>query len=135
MYRELKDVSRLRAFEYKSFVYLNKEHRENWKHAARGVNTINLGFAHNTSAYVLYIQERKTFNASNQVKINEHEFPIWKKKMVEQYISDDSTHILFKSAMDVIWIIYNKLHVGNYSKVHHYKVSNVVVLQVNSQET
>ncbi len=29
---------------------------------------------------------------------------------------------------------FNKLHVSNYSKVHHYKVSYVVVLKVESQK-
>jgi hypothetical protein len=29
---------------------------------------------------------------------------------------------------------YNKLHIGNYSKVHHDNVSDVIVLQINSQE-
>ncbi len=71
---------------------------------------------------------------SNQVKFNEHEFPFWKQKMVEQVLSDNSTDILFKSASDVKWFVYNKLHVGNYSKVHHDKVSDVIILRVNSQE-
>ncbi len=54
--------------------------------------------------------------------------------MVEQFLSDNSTDILFKSASDAKWVVYNKLHVANYSKVHHNKVSDVIVLQVNSQE-
>ncbi len=49
-------------------------------------------------------------------------------------MSDNSTDILFKSASDVKLFVYNKLHVGNYSKVHHDKVSDVIVLRVNSQE-
>jgi hypothetical protein len=32
---------------------LNKDRRANGKHTARGVDAINLGFAQNTSAYVL----------------------------------------------------------------------------------
>ncbi len=31
-------------------------------------------------------------------------------------------------------VVYNKLHPGNYSKVHHDKVSDVIVLQANAQE-
>jgi hypothetical protein len=54
--------------------------------------------------------------------------------MVEQVLSDNSTYILFKSALDVKWVVNNKLHVGNYSKVHHDKVSDVIVLRVDSQE-
>jgi hypothetical protein len=71
---------------------------------------------------------------SNQGQFNEHEFPFQKQKMVEQFLSDYSTDILFKSPSDVKWVVYNKLHLGNYSKVHHDKVSDVAVLQVNSQE-
>ncbi len=70
----------------------------------------------------------------NQVKFNGHEFPFRKQKMVEQFLTDNSTDILFKSASDVKCVVYNKLHVGNYSKVHHDKVSDVAVLRVNSQE-
>jgi hypothetical protein len=81
-----KDVSRLRAFGCKAVVYLNKERQENGKHNAGGINAINLGFACNTSAYVLYIPERKTLMISNQVKFNEHEFPFRKQKMVEQFL-------------------------------------------------
>ncbi len=54
--------------------------------------------------------------------------------MVEQFLSDNSTDILFKSALDVKWVVYNKLHVGNYSKVHYDMVSGGLVLGVNSEE-
>ena len=54
--------------------------------------------------------------------------------MVEQYLSDNSTDSLFQSPSDVKWVTYNKFHVGNNSKVHHDKISDVVVLQVYSQE-
>ncbi len=54
--------------------------------------------------------------------------------MVEQHLSDNSTDILFQQASDVIWVPYNKLHVNNYHKVHHDKMSNVVVLKMESQE-
>ncbi len=48
------------ASQCKAFVYLNKDRRENGKHIARGIDAVNLGFASNTSAYILYIPERKT---------------------------------------------------------------------------
>jgi hypothetical protein len=54
--------------------------------------------------------------------------------MVGRFLSDNSTDILFKSASDVKWVVYNKLHVGNYSKVHHDKVADVIDLRVNSQD-
>ena len=89
---------------------------------------LDLGFASNTSAYLLYIPERKTLITTNQVKFDESEFPFRKAKMVEQYLSDNSTDILFQSAADVTWVPYNKFHVGDYEKVHHDKISDVVVL-------
>jgi hypothetical protein len=52
--------------------------------------------------------------------------------MVEQHLSDNSTDILFQQASDVKWVPYNKLHVSNYRKVHHDKMSNVVVLTMES---
>ena len=54
--------------------------------------------------------------------------------MVEQYLSDNSTDILFQSAADVTWVPYNKFHVGDYEKAHHDKISDVVVLRINSKE-
>ena len=54
--------------------------------------------------------------------------------MVEQHLSDNSTDILFQQASDVIWVPYNKLHVSNYRKVHHDKMSDVIVLKVESQK-
>ena len=55
--------------------------------------------------------------------------------MVEQHLSDNSTNILFQQASYVIWVPYNKLHVCNYRKVHHDKMSDVVVLKVESQKS
>ncbi len=49
-------------------------------------------------------------------------------------MSDNSTDILFQQASDVKWVPYNKLHVCNYRKVHHDKMSDVVVLNVESQK-
>ena len=54
--------------------------------------------------------------------------------MVEQHLSDNSTDILFQQASNVTWVPYNKLHVSNYRKVHHDKMSDVVVLKVESQK-
>jgi hypothetical protein len=125
---------RFRAFICKAVVYLNKEHQENGKHTARGFNAINLGFARNKSAYVLYFPEMKTLMTWNQVKFNEHEFRFWKQKMFKPCLSDNATDTLFKSALDVKCMVYIKLHVGNYSKVHGDKVSDVMFLRVNSQE-
>ncbi len=71
---------------------------------------------------------------TNQVRFDEYEFPFWKRKMVEQHLSDKSTDILFQQASNVKWFQYTKVHVSNYRKVHHDKVSDVVVLKVESQK-
>ncbi len=71
---------------------------------------------------------------TNQVRFDEHEFPVWKRQMVEQHLSDNSTDILFQQGSDVKWVQYNKLHVSNYCKAHHDKMSYVVVLKVESQK-
>ncbi len=49
-------------------------------------------------------------------------------------MSDNFTDILFQHASNVKWIPYNKLYVGNYSKVHLDKMSDVVALNVESQK-
>jgi hypothetical protein len=49
------------------------------------MDAIDLGFAHNTSANVLYIQERKSLMMLNQANIDkQHELLFWKEKMVTQ---------------------------------------------------
>ncbi len=101
---------------------------------ARGIDAVNLGFASNTRAYILYIPERKALITTNQIKFDESEFPFRKAKMVEQYLSDNSTDILFQSAADVTWVLYNKFHVGDYEKAHHDKIGDVVVRQINLKE-
>ncbi len=50
-----------------------------------------------------------------------------------QHLPDNFTDILFQQASYVTWVPYNKLHVSNYRKFNHDKMSNVVVLKVESQ--
>ena len=64
---------------------------------------------------------------SNQVKFSE--FPFRNKK-VDQFLSDNSTDILYQHASYVKWVPYNELHVGNYERVHYNTTSDVVVLKV-----
>ena len=54
--------------------------------------------------------------------------------MVDQFLSDNSTDILYQHASDVTWVPYNKLHVGNYERVHYDTMSDVVVLKVLSKK-
>ena len=53
--------------------------------------------------------------------------------MVEQYQSDNSTDILFRSPSDVKWIPYNRLHIGNYTRVHYDSTSDVMVMRINTE--
>ncbi len=53
---------------------------------------------------------------------------------MDQFIADNSTDILYQHASDVTWVPCNKLHVGNYEKVHYDTVSDVAVLTVMSKE-
>ena len=68
---------------------------------------------------------------SNQVRFSEHEFPFRNRKMVDQFLSDNSIDILYQHASDVKWIPYNKLHVVYYEKVHYDTKSDVVVLSLS----
>ncbi len=54
--------------------------------------------------------------------------------MVDQFLSDDSTDVLYQQASYVIWVPYNKLHVGNYSQVHYDVRSDIEFLKVGSKE-
>ena len=71
---------------------------------------------------------------SNQAKFSEHEFLFRNRKMIDQFLSDNSTDILYQHAFDVKWEPYNKLHVANYERVHYDTKSDVVVLRIRSKE-
>ncbi len=110
MYGEKKDVSDYQAFECRAWVYLDKRHLEKGKHTQKGKGAVNVGFVPNMSAWAFWVLEDKKIVRTDQERLDEHEFP-------------------FR-------IQYNKLHVSNYRKVHHDhdKMSNVVVLKVESQK-
>jgi hypothetical protein len=122
-------ISRIR----RAWVFLNNERRENGKHTQRALEAIHLGFEPNTSAYSFFIPKKNTIMSSNQAQFNETVFPFWKKKMVEQYQFDNSTDILFRSPSDVKWIPYNRLHIGNYTRVHYDSTSDVMVMRDNTE--
>ena len=50
--------------------------------------------------------------SSNQAEFSEHEFPFRNRRMIDQFLSDNSTDILYQHASDVKWEPYNKLHVA-----------------------
>ncbi len=84
---------------------------------------VSLTFVPNMSAWALWVPEDKKIMTTNQERFDEYEFLFRKRKMVEQHLSDNSTDILIQQASDVIWVPYNTLHVSNYRKVHHDKLS------------
>ncbi len=98
------------------------------KHIPKAKEVVYVGFVPNMSTWAFWVQEVKKIMTTNKVRFNEHEFPFQKRQMVEQHLSENPTDILFQQVQ------YNKLHVSNYCEVHHDKISNVVVLKVESQK-
>ncbi len=89
MYGGKKNASHFCALCFRAGVYLDKKQREKGKHTLRAIEVIYDGFAFNTSAWSLYILELKEARTTNQATFAEHEFPFRKKRMVEQYLSDN----------------------------------------------
>ena len=119
MYGEKKDVSDLRAFGCRAWVYLDKQRRQKGKHTPRAKEAIYVSFTENMSVWTFYIPEDRKIMTTNQVRFSENEFPFRSRKMVDQFLSDNSTDILYQHASDVKWEPYNKLHVANYERVHY----------------
>ena len=136
MYGEKKDFSDFRAFgcRAQAWVYLDKQRREKGKNTPKAKEAIYVGFTDNMSAWTFYIPEDRKIMNSNQVKFSEHEFPFQNRKMIDQFLSDNSTDILYQHASYVKWEPYNKLHVANFERVHYDTKSAVVVLKIKSKE-
>jgi hypothetical protein len=127
IYGKKRDMSDFRAFCCRAWVYLDK-------HTPRAKEAIYVGFANNMSQWALWTLEDKKIMTSNQVKFSEHEFPFQTRKMVDQFLLDNITDILYQHASNVTWVHYKKLHVSNYEKVHYDTVSDLDVLKVMSKE-
>ncbi len=82
-------------------VHLNSERREKGKHTPQAVEAISLGFEPNTRAYSFFIPEKNSPTTSNQAQFDEAVFPFWRKKVVKQYPSDNSTDILYQSQISL----------------------------------
>ncbi len=103
---ELKDVSRLRTFECRAWVYLNTERREKDKkdkHNPRAQEAIYLGFNPNTSAWSFFIPEWNTLWSTNQAQFDGHVFPFRKRSIVKKFQRDNSVDNLFhvQAPMDI----------------------------------
>ena len=70
------------------------------------------------------------------LEFSKYEFPFWNRKMIDQFLSDNSTDILYQHASDVKSEPYNKLHVANYERFHYDTKSDAVrvVLKIMSKE-
>jgi hypothetical protein len=55
--------------------------------------------------------------------------------MVEQFLSDNSTDILYQHASDVEWVPVKRFYVGKYERVYRDTMSDAVVLKVGSKDT
>ncbi len=66
------------------------------------------------------------------MQFDETVFPFRKKKIVEQYQSDNSPDVLFRITSDVKWVTYNRLHISNYTRVHYDSTSDVMVMQIKT---
>jgi hypothetical protein len=95
--------------------------REN-KHMARGGGCNQSRICSQRKSLCSLHSGKESFDDSDDLERRSMSFRFWKKKIVEQYVSDNAKDILYKSASDVRWIVFNKLHVENYSKVRHDKV-------------
>ncbi len=109
----------------KAGVCLDKQRWEKGKHTPRAKEAVYVGFADNMSAWLFCIPEGKKIMTLNKVKFSEHEFPFQKRKMMDQFLSDNSTDILYQHASGIIWVPCNKQHVGNYEKVHYDTMSDL----------
>ena len=120
------------AFGCRAWVYLDKQRRQKGKHTPRATEAIYVEFTDNMSAWTVYIPEDRKIMSTNQVKFSEHEFPFRNRKMIDQFLSDNSTDILCQHASNVNWEPYNKLHVANYKRVHYDTKSGMVVLKIRT---
>ncbi len=132
IYGELKDVSHVRAFGCRAWVYLNAERREKGQHTPRAQEAIYLRFEPNTSSWSFFIPERQTLWPTNQAQFDEHVFSFRKRSIVDKFQRDNSVDIFFQAPSNIKWTTYNRLHVSNYTKIHYDTVSDIMVMRVNS---
>ncbi len=140
MHGEKKDLSRFRVFGCRgAWIHLDLEKTDNGKHMPRKIEAIHLGFEPmsraNTRVYSFLIQERYTRMSFNQVRFDKEVFPlrIPEQDMIEKYKSDISTDILFRTEQDIKWIHYNRLHIGNYTRVHYDITSDMIVMRIHTE--
>jgi hypothetical protein len=91
----------------------NAEKKEN---TPRAKEAVYVGFVPNMSAWAFWIPEDKKIMTTNQAQFDEHEFPVRKRKMVEQHLSNNFTDICS-----------NKLPMSN--RFHTTSCTSVIILK------
>ena len=121
VYGTKKDVSKFRPFGCRVYIHLNKERREKGRHAPKGVEAINLGFATdcNTSGYKFYIEGTRKIITSNQGKFDELVYPYRNRNMIDKHIDDLSNiDVLTLDQGGLTWVNYSEdMDLNQYEKV------------------
>ena len=121
VYGTKKDVSKFRPFGCRVYMHLNKERREKGRHAPKGVEAINLGFATdcNTSGYKFYIEGTRKIITSNQGKFDELVYPYRNRNMIDKHIDDLSNiDVLTLDQGGITWVNYSEdMDLNQYEKV------------------
>ena len=101
-------------------MHLNKERREKGRHAPKGVEAINLGFATdcNTSGYKFYIEGTRKIITSNQGKFDRISVSL--RNMIDKHVDDLSNiDVLTRDQGGITWINYSdNMDLNQYEKVH-----------------
>ena len=136
VYGTKKDVSKFRPFGCRVYIHLNKERREKGRHAPKGVEAINLGFATdcNTSGYKFYIEGTRKIITSNQGKFDELVYPYRNRNMIDKHIDDLSNiDVLTLDQGGITWVNYSEdMDLNQYEKVHSGGSSDSYILRSKS---
>ena len=136
VYGTKKDVSKFRPFGCRVYMHLNKERREKGRHAPKGVEAINLGFATdcNTSGYKFYIEGTRKIITSNQGKFDELVYPYRNRNMIDKHIDDLSNiDVLTLDQGGITWVNYSEdMDLNQYEKVHSGGSSDSYILRSKS---
>ena len=133
VYGTKKDVSKFRPFGCRVYMHLNKERREKGRHAPKGVEAINLGFATdcNTSGYKFYIEGTRKIITSNQGKFDELVYPYRNRNMIDKHIDDLSNiDVLTLDQGGITWVNYSEdMDLNQNEKVHSGGSSDSYILR------
>jgi hypothetical protein len=115
-------------------VYLNAERRNKGKYTPWAWEAIYLGLTPKKSLWLFYFPERNSIYTTNQAKFDEHVFPFCKASVIDTYLMDNATYILYQHPNNIKWMLYNAKHATNYKEVHHNKIRGISTFQVLTAE-